>query len=65
MTLTEQLDQRQTGIAELDAVMLAARVHELEGQLARERARCAGLEQGIASLTATVTDLRGRLGDRS
>jgi hypothetical protein len=61
MTLTETLDQPQTGIPDLDAAVLAARVRELEGQLARERARCAGLEQGIASLTATVTDLRARL----
>ena len=37
---------------------LALRVRELTGQLERERARNAGLEQGISALTERVEALR-------
>jgi hypothetical protein len=63
MTLTKPLDHSQTGVPALDAAVVAGRVRELEEQLARERARCAGLEQGIAALTSTIAELRTRLGE--
>lgn len=50
-----------TGLSALDDAVLAARVRELQDALARERARCAGLEQGIAALTSTVERLRAEL----
>jgi hypothetical protein len=61
MTLTKPFDHPETGVPALDAAVVAGRVRELEEQLARERARCAGLEQGIAALTETIAGLRARL----
>ena len=42
----------------IDDLSLEARVLELEDQLDRERARNAGLAQGIEALTARIAELR-------
>lgn len=47
-----------TALAEYIEVDLAARVEELEELLDRERARRAGLERGIESLSARLEELR-------
>jgi cell division protein FtsB len=47
-----------TMLADTTDLSTAARVLELEEQLARERARNEGLERGIEALSATVEELR-------
>jgi cell division protein FtsB len=47
-----------TILADTADISAAARVLELEEQLARERARREGLERGIEALSARVDELR-------